>query len=171
MQGHMSSAPHSSMSPRTRRRQRQRVRAHQAASQQTQQQQLQQHQRHQASHATFRPAATVDSVPSATRLVFGRPLDPVLDLEGQRSRAGLGHSPPSLLSLDPQQEANQVSSDSLRLLQLLGAPQPLCKLQLAHQPRLRLHQQQTLQLPLPLNPSLLTLPCCQSWHLFVSRLS
>ena len=120
MQQPAGSAPASSLPPRTKRRQRQRARAHKAASRQTQQQQQQQQQgqqqqrqQHQAAHAAFRPAATDDSVPSANRLVLGRPLDPVLDLGGQRGRAGLGHSTPSPMSLDPQQASDQVSSDSL----------------------------------------------------------
>ena len=53
-------------------------------------------------------------MPPANRLVLGRPLDPVLDLGGQRGRAGLGHSAPTLMDLDPQQRAaDQVSSGSL----------------------------------------------------------
>ncbi len=53
-------------------------------------------------------------MPPANRLVLGRPLDPVLDLGGQRGRAGLGHSAPTLMDLDPQQRAAaQVSSGSL----------------------------------------------------------
>ena len=36
---------------------------------------------------------------------MGRPLDPVLDRGGQRGRAGLGHSTPTLMDLDPQQRA------------------------------------------------------------------
>ncbi len=52
----------------------------------------QQQQQQQALHATFHPAASVDSVPPANMLVLGRPLDPVQDLGGQRGRPGLGHS-------------------------------------------------------------------------------
>ena len=53
-------------------------------------------------------------MPPANRVVLGRPLDPVLDLGGQRGRAGLGHSAPTLMDLDPQQRvAAQVSSGSL----------------------------------------------------------
>ena len=115
MQQPTGSAPASSLPPRTKRRQQQRARAQKAASRQAlqQQQQQQQRQQHQAAHAAFRPAATDDNVPSADRLVLGRPLDPVLDLGGQRGRAGLGHSTPSPMSLDPQQGSDQVSSDSL----------------------------------------------------------
>jgi len=54
-------------------------------------------------------------VPPANRLVLGRPLDPVLALGGQRGRAGLGHSAPTLMDPDPQQSkyVAQVSSSSL----------------------------------------------------------
>ena len=50
--------------------------------------------------AAFHPAAPLDRLPSANILVLGRPLDPV---GGQRGRAGLGHSAPTLTDLDPQQ--------------------------------------------------------------------
>ncbi len=45
-------------------------------------------------------------------LVLGRPFNPVLDLGDQHGRAGLGHSAPTLMDLDPQQSksAAQVSS-------------------------------------------------------------
>ncbi len=56
----------------------------------------------QALHAAFHPAASVDSMPPANRLVSGRPLDPVLDLRVSVG-AGLGHSAPTLMDLDPQQ--------------------------------------------------------------------
>ena len=128
VQQHTGSAAASPLSPRTKRRQQQRARAQKVALRQTQQQQQQQQrQQHQASHAAFRPAATADSVPSANRLVLGRPLDPVLDLGGQRGRAGLGHSLPSPMSLDPQQEANQVSSNSLptSVETIEGCPTPM----------------------------------------------
>lgn len=106
------SRPASSLSPRTKRRQHQRTRAEKAALKQAHQQQQQQ--RQQALHAAFHPAASVDNVPPATRLVLGRPLDPVLDLAGQRGRAGLGHSMPTLMDLDPQSKSvAQVSSGSL----------------------------------------------------------
>ncbi len=60
-------------------------------------------------------------MPPAKRLVLGRPLDPVLDLGGQRGRYGLGHSAPTLPSVDPQQRAAaQVSSSSQ--LTLAAAP-------------------------------------------------
>ena len=107
------SRPASSLSPRTKRRQHQRTRAEKAALKQAHQQQQQQ-QRQQALHAAFHPAASVDNVPPATRLVLGRPLDPVLDLAGHRGRAGLGHSMPTLMDLDPQSKSvAQVSSGSL----------------------------------------------------------
>ncbi len=52
----------------------------------------QQQQQQQALHAdAFHPAASVDDVPPANRLVLGRPLDVVRDIGGQRGRAGLGH--------------------------------------------------------------------------------
>ena len=106
------SRPASSLSPRTKRRQHQRTRAEKAALKQAHQQQQQQ--RQQALHAAFHPAASVDNVPPATRLVLGRPLDPVLDLAGQRGRAGLGHSMPTMMDLDPQSKSvAQVSSGSL----------------------------------------------------------
>ena len=106
------SRPASSLSPRTKRRQHQRTRAEKAALKQAHQQQQQQ--RQQALHAAFHPAASVDNVPPATRLVLGRPLDPVLDLAGQRGRAGLGHSMSTLMDLDPQSKSvAQVSSGSL----------------------------------------------------------
>jgi len=81
-------------------------------------QQQQQQQQQQALHAAFHPAASVDSVRLASRLVLGRPLDPVLNLGGQRGRAGLGHSAPTLMDLDLQQSkyAAQVSSGSLLTL-------------------------------------------------------
>ena len=63
------SRPASSLSPRTKRRQHQRTRAEQAALKQAHQRQ----QRQQALHAAFHPAASVDNVPPATRLVLGRP--------------------------------------------------------------------------------------------------
>ena len=63
----------------------------------------QSHVQQQALHAAFHPAASVDNVPSANRSILGRPLDPVLDLGGQRGRAELGHSAPTLMDLDPQQ--------------------------------------------------------------------
>ena len=64
----------------------------------------------QALHAAFHPAASIDGVLPANRLVSGRPLDPVLDL-GVSVGAGLGHSAPTLMDLDPQQSnsAAQVS--------------------------------------------------------------
>jgi len=107
------SRPASSLSPRTKRRQQQKTRAEKAASKRAHQQQQQQ--RQQALHAAFHPAASVDNVPPANRLVLGRPVDPVLDLGGQRGRAGLGHSAPTLMDLDPQQSKSvaQVSSGSL----------------------------------------------------------
>ena len=53
-------------------------------------------------------------MPPANRLVLERPLDPVLDLGGQRGRAGLDHSAPIVMDLYPQQRAvAQVSSGSL----------------------------------------------------------
>ena len=113
MQSHAISASAPSLSPRTKRRQRQQSRAQKAASWQTQQQQRQHPQQQQALHAAFRPASTADIMPHADRLVLGRPLDPVLDLGGQQGRAGLGHSAPTPMSLDPPTEAHQVSSDSL----------------------------------------------------------
>ncbi len=60
----------------------------------------------------FHPATSVDNVPPGNRLVLGRLLDPVPDLGGQRGRAVLDHSAPTLLDLDPQQSksAAQVSS-------------------------------------------------------------
>jgi len=108
VQQHTDSTPASSLSPRTKRRQQQQARAQKAALRHTEQQQQ------QALHTAFHPAASVDSMPPANRLVLGRPLDPVLDLGGQRGRAGLGHSAPTLMDLDPQQRAAaQVSSGSL----------------------------------------------------------
>ena len=84
-----------------------------AALKQAHQQQKQQQQ--QALHAAFYPAASVDNVALTSRLVLGRPLDPVLDLGGQRCRAGLGHSAPTLMDLDPQQSKSvaQVNSGAL----------------------------------------------------------
>ncbi len=68
----------------------------------------------QALHAAFHPAASIDGVLPANRLVSGRPLDPVLDL-GVSVGAGLGHSAPTLMDLDPQQSKSvaQVSCGSL----------------------------------------------------------
>jgi len=83
------SRPAHSLSPRTKRRQQQKTRAEMAALKQAHQQQQQQQ---QALHAdAFHPAASVDDVPPANRLVLGRPLDVVRDIGGQRGRAGLGH--------------------------------------------------------------------------------
>jgi len=104
------SRPASTLSPRTERRQQQRTRAGKAALAHQQQQQQQ-----QAFYAAFHPAPSVDHVPPANRLVLGRPLDPVLDLGGQRGRAGLGYSARTLIDRDPQQSKSvaQVSSGSL----------------------------------------------------------
>ena len=85
VQQHTDSTPASSLSPRNKRRQQQQARAQKAALRQTQQQQQQQQ---QALRIAFRPAASVDSMPPANRLILGRPLDPVLDLGG--SAVGLG---------------------------------------------------------------------------------
>jgi len=66
-------------------------------------------------HTVKQNICSVDSLPPENRVVLGRPLDPVLDLGGQRGRDGLGHSAPTLIDLDPQQfkSAAQVSSGSL----------------------------------------------------------
>ena len=74
----------------------------------------QQQQQQQALHAAFPPAASVASVPSANRLVLGRPLDAVLNLGVQRDRAGLAQSAPTLMDHSQQyKSAAQVSSGSL----------------------------------------------------------
>ena len=79
--------PTPSQSPRQRRRQQQKARANKAAEQPPGQQ--------QSLHTTFRPAMSVDGdLSSQSRVALARPLDPVLDLGGQHSRAGLGHSVP-----------------------------------------------------------------------------
>ncbi|KAL3139476.1 hypothetical protein ABBQ38_003805 [Trebouxia sp. C0009 RCD-2024] len=78
-----------SQSPRQRRRQQQRARAKQAAFQPPGQPQL------QSLHTAFCPAVSVDGdLSSQGRVALTRPLDPVLDLGGQHSKAGLGHSVP-----------------------------------------------------------------------------
>ncbi|DBA89799.1 TPA: hypothetical protein ACH3X2_004670 [Trebouxia sp. C0005] len=74
-----------------------------------------QQQQQQALHAAFHPAASVDSVPLANRLVLSRLPDPVLNFGGQRGRAGMGHPAPTLMDLGQQQSkfAVQVNSGSL----------------------------------------------------------
>ena len=48
---------------------------------------------------------------SQGRVALARPLDPVSDLGGQQGRAGLGHSVPEPMQLEPNSPAtNQVSS-------------------------------------------------------------
>lgn len=53
-------------------------------------------------YAAFHPAAPIESKPSANRFVLRRPFDSALSLGGQHGRAGLGHSAPSLMDVDPQ---------------------------------------------------------------------
>ncbi|KAL3151126.1 hypothetical protein ABBQ38_012992 [Trebouxia sp. C0009 RCD-2024] len=78
-----------SQSPQQRRRQQQRARAKQAALQPPGWPQL------QSLHTTFCPTVSVDRVLSSRgRVALTRPLDPVLDLGGQHSKAGVGHSVP-----------------------------------------------------------------------------
>jgi len=147
------SKPASSLSPRTKRKQQQQARAQKAAFRQTQQQQQrqQQQQQQQTLHTAFHSAASVDSMPPANRLVLGRPLDPVLDLGCQRGRAGLGHSAPTLMDLDPQQRAAaQVSSGSL----LTPATAPM---QATDGPSTSVVPTP----PLPLSLRLMAHPCCQ----------
>ena len=91
-------------SPRHRRRQQQQARAKKAASQPSSQHQQQQ--RLQSLQTTFCPAMSADGdLGSQGRVALARPLDPVSDLGGQQGRAGLGHSVPEPMQLEPNSPA------------------------------------------------------------------
>lgn len=86
--------PAPSQSPRQRRRQQQKARANKAAEQLPGQQ--------QPLRTTFCPAVSVDGdLSPQARVALTRPLDPVLDLGGQHSKAGLGHSVPVPMQVEP----------------------------------------------------------------------
>ena len=97
-----------SQSPRHKRRQQQQARAKKAASQSSSQHQ----QRLQSLQTTFCPAMSADGdLGSQGRVALTRPLDPVSDLGGQQGRAGLGHSVPEPMQLEPSSPStDQVSS-------------------------------------------------------------
>ncbi|DBA85895.1 TPA: hypothetical protein ACH3X1_005440 [Trebouxia sp. C0004] len=95
-------------SPRQRRRQQKKARAKKAASQPSGQHQ----QQLQSLRTTFCLAVSADKdVESRGRVALTRPLDPVSDLGGQQGRAGLGHSVPEPMLLEPSRPAaDQVGS-------------------------------------------------------------
>ncbi|DBB04709.1 TPA: hypothetical protein ACH3X1_012763 [Trebouxia sp. C0004] len=97
-----------SQSPRQRRRQQKKDRAKKAASQPSGQHQ----QQLQSLRTTFCLAVSADEdVESRGRVALTRPLDPVSDLGGQQGRAGLGHSVPEPMLLEPSRPAaDQVGS-------------------------------------------------------------
>ncbi|DBA85858.1 TPA: hypothetical protein ACH3X1_005406 [Trebouxia sp. C0004] len=97
-----------SQSPRQRRRQQKKARAKKAASQPSGQHQ----QQLQSLQTTFCLAVSADEdVESRGRVALTRPLDPVSDLGGQQGRAGLGHSAPEPMLLEPSRPAaDQVGS-------------------------------------------------------------
>ena len=97
-----------SQSPRHRRRQQQKARAKKAASQSSGQHQ----QQLQSLQTTFCLAMSPDGdLGSQGRVALTRPLDPVSDLGGQQGKAGLGHSVPEPMQLEPRSPAtDQVSS-------------------------------------------------------------
>ncbi|DBB01662.1 TPA: hypothetical protein ACH3X1_000295 [Trebouxia sp. C0004] len=100
-------------SPRQRRRQQKKARAKKAASQPSSQHQ----QQLQSLRTTFCLAVSVDEdVESRGRVALTRPLDPVSDLGGQQGRAGLGHSVPKPMLLEPSRPAADQAVASAMLL-------------------------------------------------------
>ena len=97
-----------SQSPRHKRRHQQKARAKKAASQPSAQHQ----QQLQSLQTTFCRAVSADGhLGSQGRVALTRPLDLVSDLGGQQGTAGLGHSVPEPMQLEPSSPTtNQVSS-------------------------------------------------------------